>query len=134
MTINTYQHREVLGRVVDGRMVLNEHGCIVRDIWREVPLHLVHAVTDAWVVMPKHVLAIVRLLASDPKPALPSHETERFGRPVAGPVATIVRSFKAATTRTARTARGRRQERFALDPGRVSFAEGANRTGTNPPT
>ncbi len=87
----------------------------------EVPLHFMHAVTDAWVVMPNHVQAIVRLLASDPKLALPSHETERFGRPVARSVATIVRSFKAATTRAVR---GRRQERFALDHGRASFAEG----------
>jgi len=47
-------------------MVLDEHGCIVRDFWLEVPLHLVHAVTDARVVMPNHVHAIVRLLASLP--------------------------------------------------------------------
>ncbi len=42
-------------------MVLNEYGCIVHDLWLEVPLYLVHAVTDAWVVMPNHVHAIVRL-------------------------------------------------------------------------
>ena len=42
-------------------MVLNEYGCIVHDLWLEVPLHLVHAVTDACVVMPNHVHAIVRL-------------------------------------------------------------------------
>jgi len=46
-------------------MVLNEHGCIVRDLWLEVSLHLVHAVTDAWLVMPNHVHAIVRLLVGD---------------------------------------------------------------------
>ena len=92
-------------------MVLNEYGCIVRDVWLEVPLHFPHVATDAWVVMPNHAHVIVRLLASDPQLGSLSQKIECFGRPVAGSLATIVRSFKAATTRAVRE---RRQERVLV--------------------
>jgi REP element-mobilizing transposase RayT len=102
LTINAYQHREIFGQVVDGRMSLNEYGCIARDAWLEVPLHFPHVATDAWVVMPNHVHVIVRLLASDPRLESLSQKIECFGKPIAGSLATIVRSFKAATTRAVR--------------------------------
>jgi REP element-mobilizing transposase RayT len=102
LTINAYQHQELFGRVEANRVVLSEAGHVVRDCWEAVPLHFPHAVPDAWVVMPNHVHAILRLKACDPELVTRAQRLEAFGRPVSGSVATIVRSFKAAVTKTVR--------------------------------
>jgi REP element-mobilizing transposase RayT len=80
------------------RVVLSNVGRIVRDCWEAVPLHFPHAANDAWVVMPNHLHAVLRLKAR----VTHVQRLEAFGKPVAGSVATIVRSFKASVTKTVR--------------------------------
>jgi REP element-mobilizing transposase RayT len=84
------------------RVVLSDVGRIVRDSWEAVPLHFPHAATDAWVVMPNHLHAVLRLKAHDPARVTHVQRIEAFGKPIAGSLATVVRSFKAAVTKTVR--------------------------------
>ena len=102
LTINTHDSRHLFGEVVDARMQLNALGRIVRDCWRDVPLHFPHVVPDDFIVMPNHMHPIVHLAAPDPRIRQRNDRIEAFGAPVAGSLATIVRSFKAATTRAIR--------------------------------
>ena len=102
LTINAYQHRELFGQMEGKRVVLSNVGRIVRDCWEAVPLHFPHAAIDAWVVMPNHLHGVLRLKAHDPAQVTHVQRLEAFGKPVAGSVATIVRSFKASVTKTVR--------------------------------
>ncbi|MHB1293540.1 MAG: transposase [Anaerolineae bacterium] len=107
LTICTLDRACLFGEVVDGRMCLNAYGQAVDACWRAIPDHFPHARCDAWVVMPNHVHGIIVFAAGVgvgarhvvPLPAA-AGPPERFGAPVAGSLATIVRTFKAAATRT----------------------------------
>ena len=92
MTINTHDKQELFGKIVDGRMLLNPAGQVVRDCWLQVPLHFPHVIPDDFVVMPNHMHQLVRLAAPDDRIGQPCKRIERFGAPVVGSLATILRS------------------------------------------
>ncbi len=96
LTICTRNMRSEFGTVVNGRMVLNEAGRVAEQFWREIPEHFPRAVVDEHVVMPNHVHGLLRLVERTTACRGPM---EAFGKPVAGSVPTIVRSYKGAVTR-----------------------------------
>ena len=92
----------LFGAVENGQMRLNDAGQIAAQCWHDIPLHFPHAELDEWVVMPNHVHGIVVLdhcrrgTACRAPTAMAT--AEQFGRPVAGSISTVVRSFKSAVT------------------------------------
>lgn len=96
LTLCTKGMRSVFGTIVNGRMILNDAGRHADAFWREIPAHFPHAVVDEHVVMPNHVHGLVQLIDRDTACRGPM---EAFGKPVAGSVPTLVRSYKAAVSR-----------------------------------
>lgn len=107
VTICTRGRDCVLGEVKDAEVHLTAMGCIARACWLEIPGHVEGAELDAFVVMPNHLHAIL-LLGERAEPSMPGEEFhgERFGHSRAGTLSSVVRSYKAATTRRVRTAAG----------------------------
>ena len=99
LTICTKNMRSEFGTVVNGRMVLNEAGRIADKFWREIPEHFPRAVVDEHVVMPNHVHGLLHLTPDGWTIHGFTARREAFGKPVAGSVPTIVRSYKGAVTR-----------------------------------
>ncbi|ORJ59296.1 transposase [Geothermobacter hydrogeniphilus] len=63
------QNRECLfGDVVDGVMVLNDFGRVVKDCWHGLPTHYCHVALDESVIMPNHFHGIIILMPIDPIP------------------------------------------------------------------
>lgn len=123
VTICTQGRECVLGEVAEAEMRLNAWGEIVEACWEEIPRHLRHADLDAFAVMPNHLHGVIVLLERDavaPRPQLRARHAvplrgraevggqrlEQFGAPVAGSLATVIRSFKSAVTRQVRSLRG----------------------------
>jgi len=113
VTICTRDREPLLGRVVDGHMVLNACGEMVRACWREIPDHFPHVALDAFVVMPNHVHGILWIVGDvGARHAVPLHNAEpmpnqeQFGKPVPGSIPTIIRAFKSAVTRRINEHRG----------------------------
>lgn len=96
LTICTKNMRSAFGTVVNGKMVLNQAGRIADQCWREIPNHFPRAVVDEHAVMPNHVHGMLQLVD---RPTACRGPMEAFGKPVAGSVPTIVRSYKAAVSR-----------------------------------
>jgi REP element-mobilizing transposase RayT len=96
LTLCTNHMRPAFGTVVNGHMVLNEAGRIADQYWRAIPGHFPRAVVDEHVVMPDHVHGLVQLVHS---PTACRGGMEAFGKPVAGSVPTIMRSYKAAVSK-----------------------------------
>jgi putative transposase len=96
LTVCTKNMRSEFGTVVNGHMVLSEAGRIADRFWREIPEHFPRAVVDEHVVMPNHVHGLLRLVD---RPTACRGPMEAFGKPVAGSVPTIMRSYKGAVTR-----------------------------------
>ncbi len=101
------------GDIVDDAMALNAYGVMVRDEWLETECLRDHVELDEFVVMPNHIHAILSLgpMAEREVPAervgtARRAPTERFGRPIAGSLPTIVRAFKSAVTKRINALRG----------------------------
>ncbi len=96
LTVTTKNMKSVFGNVVNGRMTLNAAGIVADACLREIPRHFPRAILDEFVVMPNHVHGLIRLLPKEEREPL---RLEAFGKPVAGSIPTIMRSYKAAVTR-----------------------------------
>jgi REP element-mobilizing transposase RayT len=100
LTICTKGMKSVFGTIVKGRMVLNDAGRTADQFWREIPAHFPRAVVDEYVVMTNHVHGLLQLVERDTACRVPGERTlEAFGKPVAGSVSTMIRSYKSAVTR-----------------------------------
>jgi len=59
VTICVSQMRELLGEIVDKKVILNEFGEIVKEIWENIPKHFKNIILDEWVIMPNHLHGIL---------------------------------------------------------------------------
>jgi putative transposase len=104
VTIVTY-HRDLLfGEIVDGKMILNEFGCIMDECWRAIPDHFPNLKLGTYVVMPNHVYGIIVIrenisLSVGARHVSPLQETSIPRGFKRGSIGAIVASFKAAVTR-----------------------------------
>lgn len=120
VTINTYDRRHWLGRVVAGTantdafVELSDDGLIVQECWDGIPVHFPGVFTDAFQIMPDHLHGIVVIGAAadngaagavrsmrcidatDPRP--------RGSKPRS--LSAIVGSFKSAATKRINLLRG----------------------------
>jgi len=118
VTICTHERAPLFGRVVDGEMVLNEYGEIVREEWFKTARVRLYVVLydDEFVVVPNHIHGIIWIVNTPTHdavgawrrraPTCRAHTTEQFGKPVPGSIPTIVRSYKSAVTRRINQMRG----------------------------
>src|SRR5262245_26267674 len=107
ITICTHLQECLFGDVIEGQPELNTLGCIVDTCWNEIPIHFPHIQLDTYVVMPNHLHGILEITDTNVSVGarhavpLPQNSTapEAFAQPVSGSLATVLRSFKSATTR-----------------------------------
>ncbi len=77
VTINTKDHIEYFGSIVNGKMVLNELGKIIEDEWQKTKLVRRNVDLDYYVIMPNHLHGIIILNGierrDDPMGRLPNN-------------------------------------------------------------
>jgi REP element-mobilizing transposase RayT len=61
VTICTQDRAPVFGEIVNGVMILNAAGAMVRDVWNEMPRFYPGVSIDTFIVMPNHVHGIIVL-------------------------------------------------------------------------
>jgi putative transposase len=102
ITICSYQRQQAFGEIVNGEMRLNSWGEIVRTEWLKTAAlrSNVELYEDEFVVMPNHIHGIIWLIdeAGTRRRRVPTNPTEKFGKPVAGSIPTIIRAYKSAVT------------------------------------
>jgi REP element-mobilizing transposase RayT len=92
--------REVFGRIQDQTMVLNPLGQIAQDCWSAIPEHHPYVELDEFVIMPNHGHGVVVIV--ERSDAGTASKSRMFGESIKGSLSTIVATYKAAVTRTAR--------------------------------
>ena len=105
ITICADQRRCLLGSIGENGIVLTSIGEIAKKCWIEIPLHFPDVGIEAFVVMPNHLHGILVINPTAPGNSQQSRSTQRaesFGKPLSGAVPTIIRSFKAAVTKSVR--------------------------------
>ncbi len=83
----------LLGHIADGQMILNDAGLIVKSVWDEMPQRYTGIDTDAFVIMPNHIHAMIVVGAAL---ALPPNPTARKKGAASGAptLANVIRAFK----------------------------------------
>jgi putative transposase len=102
ITICSHQRQHVFGEIINGEIKLNPWGEIARVEWFKTAVMrpYVELYEDEFVVMPNHVHGIIWLNdeAGIRRRRVPTNPTEKFGKPVAGSIPTIIRAYKSAVT------------------------------------
>lgn len=117
VTICTYQRECLLGEIRDGQMILNAYGRIVHEEWYKTATVRPYVALDAFVVMPNHLHGIVIITERRGTAPPCPYQTARmdrppvlykgeFGKPIAGTLPTIIRSFKSVVTQRINEMRG----------------------------
>lgn len=86
ITICSHNRTCIFGKIVDGCSKLSELGHIVERYWKSIPAIHNHIETDLFVIMPNHLHGIIYI-----------------NGPQNVPIGSILRTFKAQVTRTARS-------------------------------
>lgn len=100
ITLCTKARQCLFGDVVKGEMRLNSLGYIAFTCWQAIPNHFPHVELDAFVIMPNHlhgILVITDAIVGTQQCCVPT--VEQFGKPVAGSIPTVIRSYKGAVSK-----------------------------------
>lgn len=104
VTIITQDRAPVMGKIVDGVMLLSPLGQIVEACWKRLPSHFARVTLDAFVVMPDHFHGLLILEAAEVSTAAHADGKIRGTRPES--LAAVVQNFKAVSTRRVNRTRG----------------------------
>ncbi len=96
VTVCVYQRRNLFGEIIDGRMVLNDAGQMVKSVWDELPIHYPIKI-DAFVVMPNHVHGIIQTVGATPC-GCPIIKGQAQGPALTMSLSDAVHRFKSFTT------------------------------------
>ena len=121
ITICAWQRECLFGEIVDGKMVLNDVGQIVKSVWSGLPEHFTKIHLDEYMIMPNHIHGILHINEfvgdvevkqdSSALPAFDLHGIQgkaggAFALPlhpvrgsISGSVCSIVQNFKSVSTR-----------------------------------
>ena len=103
VTINTKNHIEYFGKIINGKMILNDLGKIVEQNWIEIPLHFPNTEIDYYVIMPNHVHGII-IINPDVETCHGKslQEKERkFSKPIKNSLSVIINQLKGSVKRWA---------------------------------
>jgi putative transposase len=94
ITICTHDRSSIFGEIIDGEMINNDLGNIVRSRWGKLSKHYQNVELDASIVMPNHLHGIIVLHGTLPEFAMPISE--------------IIRGFKTFSARQINKIRDRK--------------------------
>ena len=81
VTICVQDQECLFGKIIDGRMQLNDTGKIVVECWNRIPQHFYTIELDVNVVMPNHVHGVILLGTGGSKCPRPHHLNVRVRIP-----------------------------------------------------
>ncbi|MCC6400031.1 MAG: transposase [Flavobacteriales bacterium] len=99
VTFCTNERHPWFGRVINGKVELNDSGCIAHDHWNGIPGHHAHVEVHAFTIMPDHIHGIIELTG---RPARVSSVAMKSGRPQGAPsgsLGAIVGAYRAGVVR-----------------------------------
>lgn len=118
VTICAWQRECLFGEIVNGEMVLNNMGRIVKSVWSGLPKHFTNINLDEYMIMPNHFHGILHIIefvgVKQDSPALPAFDLggnkgkagEALALPlrpvrgsVSGSLCSVVQNFKSVSTR-----------------------------------
>ncbi|MCL2100589.1 MAG: hypothetical protein FWH22_02610 [Fibromonadales bacterium] len=88
VTICCQNQEHLFGKIIDGKMILNECGKIAMQCWQKIPRHFPNAILHEHVIMPNHIHCVIELTnavgaknLSPIRNERPQHGNERLQHP-----------------------------------------------------
>ncbi len=116
ITICTHNRQNLFGKIVNGEMVLNEHGRVAAACWLDLARHFPHITLDEWVVMPNHIHGIIVIVTgrgeASAEPSGLSNVSVADASPQqpngtdSGSIGAIIQNFKSVASRKINKQRG----------------------------
>ncbi len=108
ITICTQNREHLFGEIVDGKMILNEYGEIVKNKWYDLINHNNYIKLDEFIIMPNHIHGIIEIEYNVGVPLVGTQTTDTQineteskqgqAQGVAHTVCEIIGGFKSKTT------------------------------------
>jgi len=70
ITICTKNRIDLFGKIVDGKMILNDYGKILDKCWYDLTNHYDNLILDEFIIMPDHIHGILIISIESPKHGL----------------------------------------------------------------
>lgn len=99
VTICSFEKQCLFGTMIDDVVDLTPYGHLVEVCWWSIPDHFPSVKLHQFVIMPNHLHGIVEITIKQP-PDVHVPIAEQFGSPVSSSLPTMIRSFKAAATKS----------------------------------
>ena len=99
ITICTNGGECLFGNIVIGEMQLNKYGIIIRKEWLKTGEMRSNLLIDEFIIMPNHLHGIIMIMDNCRGTLQRAPTVEQFGKPVSNSIPTIIRLFKASTTK-----------------------------------
>ena len=103
VTICTENKTEYFGKIINGKMVLNECGEIVNQCWLEIPKHFLDISLDEYIIMPNYIhgmIVIATPMVVGAQNFVPLQQREnKFQHIVPRSLGSIIRGFKIGVTK-----------------------------------
>ena len=97
VTVVTQDRNLLFGQIVEGGMVLNEVGRMVKGVWMAIPDHFPNVELGEFVIMLNHIHGIIFITVE----ATHASPLPRISKgPMPGSIGAIIGSFKSAATRS----------------------------------
>jgi putative transposase len=97
VTMCAYRHKYLFGENADGKVVLNDAGKMISDIWQKIPDYYPGNDIDTFIVMPNHIHGIIYVGAG--LRACPGTGQSQGIAPTGLPLPVIIKRFKTMTTK-----------------------------------
>jgi putative transposase len=122
ITVCTCNRGCLLGEIADRAMRLNDAGRMMQDVWDDIPTHYAGIDTDAFIIMPNHIHAVVVIVGATPcgRPDSNNEGQAQGPAPMGNKtlsLADVVHRFKTMTTK--RYTNGVKQNGWPAFPGRL---------------
>jgi REP element-mobilizing transposase RayT len=102
ITICAHDRACLFGKVTKGAMRANLFGEVVAEEWLRTSHLRSHVITDTYVLMPNHLHGVLVITGRGTLQRAPTEKhqnIERFGKPSADSIPTMIRLFKSAVTK-----------------------------------
>jgi REP element-mobilizing transposase RayT len=101
VTVVTYNHLCILGKVILKVMHPNALGRISQDCWQEIPVHFPDIKIEPFIIMLNHIHGILSIHENNRSRGkiYRTPTSEKFSKPVVGSIPTIIRTYKGAVSR-----------------------------------
>ncbi|MCK4981077.1 MAG: hypothetical protein KAS62_11825 [Candidatus Delongbacteria bacterium] len=106
ITICTQDNDKLFGKIIDGKMILNDAGKICKQCWDGIINHYPNAILDECIIMPDHVHGIIQTVGVqhlEPQKRYVSgkkhHPQNKYQKIIPGSIGVIIRGFKIGVTK-----------------------------------